>query len=718
LDELNVINDMKDYYAGKNNCRMQRLFLLTVLLVLLFALCLPFAVPSVADAAPIILSGPLPNATVNSAYSTTLVANTTCTWALTGGVLPPGLTLASNGTIFGVPTMANTYSFMVSATDNTSSTATGLFSISVILPPLTFATSSLPQATEGESYGATISVNNAIGSLSWVLSGGSLPIGLSFDSSNGYIWGTPVGRTAGSHSITITVTDNGAISRSVQQTFSLYVEKGYYRPTITIDPGLAEGSTRVYGNGRLLATLQGGESMQLSVDYGTSATVSVDPVVNHPSKENIRYKTETSSAVVNESTLSVNFSYFTEYHIIMKSSIQQAPVPAGTGWYRSGSTFATTAQETADGGTGTQYRFASWLLSSNNTSTSRNLSFNVSAPETITAQYDTYYLLTVNSPYGEPSGTGWYKSGSEAEWSIKNAEVPMKGILGFFKGKYTAINPTGKEIMTGPKTIAITWDNDYTLPFILIPLTVLVIAGSIFALLWFVIRPRMSAKPAAGQQMALSTPAMMPFQQPQPQTTVVMIKDSRAQGMTTKEQLMEKFGELLEIYEKEIRESLATQSQHNVAQVVHGGQPQFLNKPSTQIDPAVGTTITCTNAAKKLLRTIVTPWKQSELRTEIGEAAGKENSTSAMRLVITWSRSMYNEWQVSVCELPQGHQGVHEGSKKTEYTLLNTITEEKSYGPNEPVAAPSPHFTDGMPEITIDAGWIITPDALPAETMH
>ena len=707
---------MKSIFMHHQKQKASGLMLCIVTLILLSSICLPFLTSSPVDAAPVIISGPLPTGTVNSSYSTTLVASTPCTWALTGGMLPPGLALASNGTIYGTPSIANTYSFMVSATDNTSASATGLFSITVIMPPLSIATSSLPQAMEGQAYSASISVYNAIGNLSWMVSG-NLPVGMTFDSSNGYLWGTPVGGTAGTYSFTLTVTDNGVPSRSTQHTFSLYVEKGYFRPTITIDPGLTAGSAKVYANGRLLTTLQGGESTQISVDLGTSATITVDPTVNYPSKDNVRFRAETSSAVVSEGSPAAYFTYFTEYYIAMKSAVQQTPVPAGTGWYKSGTTFATNAQETIDGGTGTQYKFVSWLLSNNNTITGRNLSFTVTGPDVITTQYDTYYRLAVDSAYGETTGAGWYKSGSEAKWGLKTAEVPMKGILGFFKGKFVAVNPDGTEIMTGPKNMTIIWENDYTLPFIFIPLTVLAVIGAIFALYYFVVRPRWKAKPT--QEMALATPALtpMPQPQPQPQTTVVMINDTRPRTpTTTKELLMEKFGELLEIYEKEIRESLgAAPSALAIGPVSESRQLPGSNQ---NIGLLYGDKSSCNNTAKKLIRTVVSPWHQGEMKTAVLAESEKGHKTPGVGLTITWTRTLYNEWQVSTCALPQGHEGAHEGNKKLLYNVLNTVTEEKTYGSNQPVTAPSPHFTDGMTEMTIDASLIVSPEELPAETMR
>jgi putative Ig domain-containing protein/HYDIN/CFA65/VesB family protein len=61
------------------------------------------------------------------------------TWSLSGGTLPPGVTLFSNGEIFGTPTATGTFRFTVRVTDTNGQAATQAFSliISPQPPPLT-----------------------------------------------------------------------------------------------------------------------------------------------------------------------------------------------------------------------------------------------------------------------------------------------------------------------------------------------------------------------------------------------------------------------------------------------------------------------------------------------------------------------------------------------------------------------------------------------------
>jgi len=68
-----------------------------------------------------ILTKTLPNAHVKVRYSQQLDATGGCppySWQMTGGSLPPGLTLSSSGVISGLPSHQGTFSFTVEAADS------------------------------------------------------------------------------------------------------------------------------------------------------------------------------------------------------------------------------------------------------------------------------------------------------------------------------------------------------------------------------------------------------------------------------------------------------------------------------------------------------------------------------------------------------------------------------------------------------------------------
>jgi len=75
--------------------------------------------PTNTGITPTITTSSLPNGTVGTAYSQTLMAtgDTPITWSLNSGTLPTGLNLLGSGTVSGTPTTAGTFTFTVKATN-------------------------------------------------------------------------------------------------------------------------------------------------------------------------------------------------------------------------------------------------------------------------------------------------------------------------------------------------------------------------------------------------------------------------------------------------------------------------------------------------------------------------------------------------------------------------------------------------------------------------
>gem|GEM_PF-6398840 len=127
-------------------------------------------------------------------------------WQVTGGAFPPGLALADDGTISGKPSAAGDYTFTVSVTDESPYpfTAQATFTITVY-ERLQITTTSLPGAVNNQNYSTNIDVSGGSGGYTFAISGE--PSGVSINPSSGLISGTP-NDTAGTYTITVTVTDN------------------------------------------------------------------------------------------------------------------------------------------------------------------------------------------------------------------------------------------------------------------------------------------------------------------------------------------------------------------------------------------------------------------------------------------------------------------------------------------------------------------------------
>jgi len=206
---------------------------------------------------------------------------------------------------------------------------------------------------------------------------------------------------------------------------------------------------------------------------------------------------------------------------------------------------------------------------------------------------------------------------------------------------------------------------------------------------------------------------------PPPQTTVVMIGDGlKKPPQGTREQLMEKFGELLQKYEEELSQGRELPTDAILPEVGPVSEKKSLPAPDVEtVDSSAerqSSAEQCGFSTKKLLRTVVTQWKNTSIRPIIVTPGDKKSAALAGGRTVTWTRETYNEWELHICKLPQGHKGMHKGAVEVVYSLLDTINEERNYGPKQPLKPPTPHYTDGMPEVDIPTSQIVPPDQLPA----
>jgi hypothetical protein len=163
-----------------------------------------------AAAPPEIDTVATPPAKLGTPYSLALAASNGAppySWSMSGGNLPPGLSLGLlSGTITGTPTAAGDFNFTVKLTDSKSMVAQRSLVISVAAPPLTATAPPLPTAITGTPYNQPLSATGGLAPYAWSVTTGSLPAGLSLDAVGGTISGTPSAQ--GSFDFTVTVSDS------------------------------------------------------------------------------------------------------------------------------------------------------------------------------------------------------------------------------------------------------------------------------------------------------------------------------------------------------------------------------------------------------------------------------------------------------------------------------------------------------------------------------
>ena len=152
----------------------------------------------------IVTVSPLPSALTGAAYWQTLAASgtTPITWAVTSGTLPAGLTLnSSTGTIAGNPTAAGAVTFGVSAT-NAFGTSSRQLTLTVNATPSMLTASPLPAAQLGTPYSQAL-IASGTTPITWAVTSGALPTGLTLNNSTGAISGTPTVSGVASFAISV-----------------------------------------------------------------------------------------------------------------------------------------------------------------------------------------------------------------------------------------------------------------------------------------------------------------------------------------------------------------------------------------------------------------------------------------------------------------------------------------------------------------------------------
>jgi len=138
----------------------------------------------------------------------------------------------------------------------------------------------------------------------------------------------------------------------------------------------------------------------------------------------------------------------------------------GEGWYNAGTQVQVTVTSPYVSGA-TRWTFTNW---SGDASGSQNpITIMMDGPKTITANCNTQYYLSVSTPYGTPSGYGWYDAGSTAYAGVSPSIVPGgTGIQYRFAnwsgdatgGKADQSNPI---TMNAPKGAVANWQQQFQL---------------------------------------------------------------------------------------------------------------------------------------------------------------------------------------------------------------------------------------------------------------
>jgi hypothetical protein len=123
-------------------------------------------------------------------------------------------------------------------------------------------------------------------------------------------------------------------------------------------------------------------------------------------------------------------------------------------------------------------------------------------PKTVATNWRTEYLLTVESPYGEPEGEGWYFSGSTATISVTSTEgAIIRQIFTGWSGDLSGNTATASITVDSPMAITATWRTDYSQLYMFIVGIVIIVAALVLVPIW--LKRRKTPAPARVKETAL-----------------------------------------------------------------------------------------------------------------------------------------------------------------------------------------------------------------------
>jgi hypothetical protein len=143
----------------------------------------------------------------------------TFTWSVSEGTLPAGVTLGSDGTLSGTPTVPGRFAFVMSVKDQEDRT-TKVNATLVVAPKLVIRTLRLKAAKVGRPYRFKVTTLGGVAPTTWTVAG-KIPRGVNFGPRLGIFLGIP--RKAGKYRLTLEAVDS--LDVTATKTLTLTVVK-------------------------------------------------------------------------------------------------------------------------------------------------------------------------------------------------------------------------------------------------------------------------------------------------------------------------------------------------------------------------------------------------------------------------------------------------------------------------------------------------------------
>jgi uncharacterized protein (TIGR03437 family) len=369
---------------------------------------------------------------------------------------PPGMVLSQSGAsganvaTVGTPSSVADYSFTITVTDSAGATFTSsTLNLDVLSDVQIKTTSPLPSGMYGSPYTTTFQATGGYpssgygGSYTWS-SSGSLPPGLSLNSSTGVLSGTPTSTSGVPVVFSVSVTDSVGIfcgcGSSASKSFTITISPP---PTTSVTiqtnpPGLqfsVDGTP--YTAPQMLNLSSGSHTIAVATtEAGAAGTQYVFSSWSDGGAAS-------HSITVGASAATYTASFTTQYQLTISASTPAGGTvtPASGGFYTSGAVEPITA--TPNSG----YIFTSWSGSvANATSTSTTVT--MSAPETVTANFSAV-----------PAGVTIQTSPEGLRFSVDGASYTAPQTLSLSQGSHTIAVATPQAGAAGTQYVFSSWSD-------------------------------------------------------------------------------------------------------------------------------------------------------------------------------------------------------------------------------------------------------------------
>jgi len=284
-----------------------------------------------------------------------------------------------------------------------------------------------------------------------------------------------------------------------QDTATFSVTPDTYDVTISLNGLPPDAVTELVVDGNKVADMKGGDVRVLEYPIGTPHTFQVSQYVSGAS--GYRYYCASNSWSANAEGTNV-FNYATQVYLDVSTDPTGATDVTASSWYALGSSASISAVPTeVEPSEGTKYLFIEWTVDGT-TRSGNGFTIVMDTPHKVVAKFDTMYLLTIESPYGRPTGGKYYKAGETAEFSVTTPDgIGIQHVFVEYTGDFQGKDPKGSLVMDGPKRVVAVWTTSYFQLYLIIGV-IAAIAAVAGVLLW----RRRTAGPAAVKPPPPPTP--------------------------------------------------------------------------------------------------------------------------------------------------------------------------------------------------------------------